>query len=146
MFGASEEADRLAARAAGQDTGVAMLALTAWVLCILGQIDEAVSRMGAALEREQPDAIELPFEQPVRSGEAVLRYVDEWIVAVTDVTAQARTIHARLVAGDETGAADLLPVEAPYPLPAEVAAVIGATPAEAGGPPAGSRQTITARP
>jgi class 3 adenylate cyclase/tetratricopeptide (TPR) repeat protein len=51
MFGASEEADRLAARAAGQDAGVAMLAFTAWVLCILGQVDEAVLRMDAGLER-----------------------------------------------------------------------------------------------
>jgi class 3 adenylate cyclase/tetratricopeptide (TPR) repeat protein len=51
MFGTSEETDRLAARAAGQDAGVAMLALSAWVMCILGQVDEAVSRMGAALER-----------------------------------------------------------------------------------------------
>ena len=44
MFGASEEADRLAARAAGQDAGVAMLALKAWVLWILGQVDEAVRK------------------------------------------------------------------------------------------------------
>jgi tetratricopeptide (TPR) repeat protein len=51
MFGASEEADRLAARAAGQDAGVAMLALKAWVLWILGQVDEAVARMAAGLER-----------------------------------------------------------------------------------------------
>ena len=51
MFGASEEADRLAARAAGQDAGVAMLAFAAWVLWILGQVDEAAARMGAALER-----------------------------------------------------------------------------------------------
>ena len=51
MFGMSEEADRLAARAAGQDAGVAVLALSAWVFCILGQVDEALSRMGAALER-----------------------------------------------------------------------------------------------
>jgi predicted ATPase len=51
MFGASEEADRLAARAAGQDAGVAMLAFAAWVLWILGQVDEAVTRMSAALER-----------------------------------------------------------------------------------------------
>jgi predicted ATPase/class 3 adenylate cyclase len=51
MFGASEEADRLAARAAGQDAGVAMLAFAAWVLWILGQVDEAVARMSAALER-----------------------------------------------------------------------------------------------
>jgi class 3 adenylate cyclase/tetratricopeptide (TPR) repeat protein len=48
---ASQEADRLAARAAGQDVEVAMLVLTAWVFWILGQVDEAVSRMGAALER-----------------------------------------------------------------------------------------------
>jgi class 3 adenylate cyclase/tetratricopeptide (TPR) repeat protein len=51
LFGTSEEADRLAARAAGQDAGVAMLAFAAWVLWILGQVDEAVARMSAALER-----------------------------------------------------------------------------------------------
>jgi predicted ATPase/class 3 adenylate cyclase len=51
MFDASEEADRLAARAAGQDAGVAMLAFAAWVLWILGQVDESVARMAAALER-----------------------------------------------------------------------------------------------
>src|SRR6516164_3109263 len=42
MFGASEEADRLAARAAGQDAGVAMLVLKAWVFWLLGQVDDAV--------------------------------------------------------------------------------------------------------
>ena len=51
LFNASPEADRMAARAAGQDAGVAMLVLMAWVLWILGQVDEAVSRMAAALER-----------------------------------------------------------------------------------------------
>jgi class 3 adenylate cyclase/tetratricopeptide (TPR) repeat protein len=51
MFGASEDADRLAARAAGQDAGVAMLAFAAWVFWLLGQVDEAVARMSAALER-----------------------------------------------------------------------------------------------
>jgi class 3 adenylate cyclase/tetratricopeptide (TPR) repeat protein len=51
MFDASEEADRLDARAAGQDAGVAMLALQAWVFWLLGQVDEAVARMAAALER-----------------------------------------------------------------------------------------------
>jgi len=39
VFGGSREDDRLAARAAGQDAGVAMLVLKAWVLWILGQID-----------------------------------------------------------------------------------------------------------
>jgi tetratricopeptide (TPR) repeat protein len=51
LFSASEEADRLAARAAGQDAGVSMLVLMAWVFWILGQVDEAVARMTAALER-----------------------------------------------------------------------------------------------
>jgi tetratricopeptide (TPR) repeat protein len=51
LFGTSEEADRLAARAAGQDAGVAMLVLKAWVFWLLGQVDEAVACMAAALER-----------------------------------------------------------------------------------------------
>ena len=51
VFSASQETDRLAARAAGQDAGVAMLALMSWVLWILGHVDEAVTRMAAALER-----------------------------------------------------------------------------------------------
>jgi tetratricopeptide (TPR) repeat protein len=51
VFSATEEADRMAARAAGQDAGVAMLALMSWVLWVLGDVDGAVTRMGAALER-----------------------------------------------------------------------------------------------
>jgi class 3 adenylate cyclase/tetratricopeptide (TPR) repeat protein len=51
LFNASQEADRMAARAIGQDAGVAMLVLMAWVLWILGHVDDAVSRMAAALER-----------------------------------------------------------------------------------------------
>jgi len=51
LFGASVDADRLAARAAGQDAGVAMLAFAAWVFWTLGQVDEAVVRMSAALDR-----------------------------------------------------------------------------------------------
>ena len=51
MFNASSEADRMGARAAGQDAGVSILVLMAWVFWILGQVDEAVSRMAAALER-----------------------------------------------------------------------------------------------
>jgi class 3 adenylate cyclase/tetratricopeptide (TPR) repeat protein len=56
LFNTSEEADKLAARAAGQDAGVSTLVLMAWVFWILGQVDEAVARMGAALERA--DAIQ----------------------------------------------------------------------------------------
>ncbi|MEU2612172.1 DUF4291 domain-containing protein [Micromonospora sp. NPDC007271] len=60
------------------------------------------------------------------SGEAVHRYVDEWLVGLTDVTPLARAVHDRLTAGDEPGAAALLPVEHPYPLPAEVARTVDA--------------------
>jgi len=51
LFSASAEADRIAARAAGQDAGVSMLVLMAWVSWLLGNVDEAVTRMAAALER-----------------------------------------------------------------------------------------------
>ncbi|MCC5580877.1 DUF4291 domain-containing protein [Microtetraspora sp. AC03309] len=60
------------------------------------------------------------------SGEAVHRYVDEWILGITDVTGRVRDIHAALRNGrDVTG---LLPAERPYPLPAPLADAIGATP------------------
>ena len=51
VFGASEEADRMAARVAGQDAGVAMLALMSWVLWTLGDAQGAVARIDEALER-----------------------------------------------------------------------------------------------
>jgi class 3 adenylate cyclase/tetratricopeptide (TPR) repeat protein/energy-coupling factor transporter ATP-binding protein EcfA2 len=51
LFSATQEADRMAARAAGQDAGVSILVLMAWVFWILGEVDKAVSRMAAALER-----------------------------------------------------------------------------------------------
>jgi len=51
MFSASKEDDKLAARAAGQDAGVAMLVLKAWVLWMLGEPDEAVLRLSEALKR-----------------------------------------------------------------------------------------------
>lgn len=54
------------------------------------------------------------------SGEAVDRYTDEWITAVTDVTDLAGAIRA-----GEHGA---LPVERPYPLPPDVAETVGADP------------------
>ncbi|AXO38156.1 DUF4291 domain-containing protein [Micromonospora sp. B006] len=60
------------------------------------------------------------------SGEAVHRYVDEWVLGLTDVTGLARSVHDRLTDGDEAGAAALLPVERPYPLPADVARIVDA--------------------
>ncbi|MFG1740737.1 DUF4291 domain-containing protein [Micromonospora chalcea] len=60
------------------------------------------------------------------SGEAVHRYVDEWVLGLTDVTGLARSVHGRLTDGDEAGAAALLPVERPYPLSADVARIVDA--------------------
>lgn len=63
------------------------------------------------------------------SGEAVDRYVDEWIVGLTDLTPTVETIHGLLRAGDEPAATALLPTERPYPLPPQIAATIHAGPA-----------------
>jgi class 3 adenylate cyclase len=52
-FGASDEAEKAAARAAGQDAGAAGLAVMSWALWILGHVDKAVARMGAALQRAE---------------------------------------------------------------------------------------------
>ncbi|MFV2085357.1 DUF4291 domain-containing protein [Micromonospora sp. LOL_021] len=75
----------------------------------------------------------LPYRslQAGLSGEAVDRYVDEWTVAITEVTGLAHAVRDRLSAGDDAGAAALLPAERVYPLPVEVAAVIGADPTPA---------------
>jgi tetratricopeptide (TPR) repeat protein len=50
-FTASNEAEKLAARAAGQDAGAAAQALMSWALWALGHVDAAVSRIAVALER-----------------------------------------------------------------------------------------------
>jgi tetratricopeptide (TPR) repeat protein len=51
LFNDSDEEDRLAARAAGQDAGVADLALMSWTLWLLGQPDSALKCIHAALQR-----------------------------------------------------------------------------------------------
>jgi len=61
------------------------------------------------------------------SGEAVTRYLDQWISGITDVTSLARRVHAALAAGDTGAAVALLPAERPYPLPAAIRARIGAS-------------------
>ncbi|WP_329101580.1 DUF4291 domain-containing protein [Micromonospora sp. NBC_01699] len=66
------------------------------------------------------------------SGEAVHRYVDEWTVAITDLTPVVREIRSLLRDGAERAAAELLPDERPYPLPARVGAVIDADGATTG--------------
>jgi class 3 adenylate cyclase/tetratricopeptide (TPR) repeat protein len=60
-FDASSEEDRLAARAAGQDAGVADLALMSWILWLLGHVDAAITRMDAAIQRA--DSISHPHSQ-----------------------------------------------------------------------------------
>ncbi|MCX4390309.1 DUF4291 domain-containing protein [Micromonospora peucetia] len=58
------------------------------------------------------------------SGEAVRRYVDEWLVGLTDATPTAHAVRAVLDVGDDTAAEALLPPERPYPLPPDLAAVV----------------------
>ena len=50
-FDASTDVEKLAARAAGQDAGVANLALMSWTLWILGDVEGAESRIVSALDR-----------------------------------------------------------------------------------------------
>lgn len=61
------------------------------------------------------------------SGEAVQRYLADWIVGIDDITARVRTVHDLVTAGRPEDARELLPAETPYPLRPEVAARIGST-------------------
>ncbi|MBO0867088.1 MAG: DUF4291 domain-containing protein [Micromonosporaceae bacterium] len=76
-----------------------------------------------------PTLAALPYRslQVGLAGLAVQRYVDEWTVGIADLTPTVRTIHALLRAGDHAAVTARLPVERPYPLPAEIAEVIGAS-------------------
>lgn len=58
------------------------------------------------------------------SGEAVRRYVDEWTLAITDITDRVREVRAAVTA--RADASGLLPVERPYPLAEEIRETIGA--------------------
>jgi hypothetical protein len=62
------------------------------------------------------------------SGDADDRYVDVWMVAITDVTSSVHRIHDLLRSGNEEAAQAQLPAEQPYPLPAEIGSAIGASP------------------
>ncbi|MFB9239989.1 DUF4291 domain-containing protein [Plantactinospora siamensis] len=61
------------------------------------------------------------------SGVAVHRYVDDWTVAITDITATVHRVRDLLRGGDEQAAAAHLPVEHAYPLPAQIAAGLDAS-------------------
>ncbi|KAJ5926157.1 hypothetical protein N7516_007930 [Penicillium verrucosum] len=54
------------------------------------------------------------------SGEAVGRYVDEWIVSVTDVTATMKMIDSYLKIGDVQAARGCLPEETPFVVPEDL--------------------------
>ena len=60
------------------------------------------------------------------SGEAVDRYVDEWTVGITDVTATAHEIRRLVRYGDSEAATSLMPTEQPYPTPTAIEAAIAA--------------------
>lgn len=61
------------------------------------------------------------------SGQAVARYVDDWILDLTDVTSLAHETHALVRAG-QLNAADLkIPAETPYYLPDNLRMRIGAS-------------------
>lgn len=61
------------------------------------------------------------------SGDAVARYVDDWIVALRDVTATAHEVERLVAAGQVAAAVARLPEERPYPLPERIRARIGAS-------------------
>ncbi len=60
-FNISSEDERLAARAAGQDAGVADMALMSWTLWLLGDADAAIAQAAAAIQRA--DVIDHPHSQ-----------------------------------------------------------------------------------
>ena len=61
------------------------------------------------------------------SGEAVDRYVDEWITTIADVTPVMRDISGLLATGRLPEAVKLVPHEPPYPLSEDLAKAIDAT-------------------
>lgn len=60
-------------------------------------------------------------------GVAVEHYVERWITGIRDVTDTAHRIGRLVASGQLAAARTALPVERPYPLPAAVAAIIGAS-------------------
>jgi hypothetical protein len=59
------------------------------------------------------------------AGEATVRYADEWIVGIEDVTPLARQVHEHVRAGELERAAALLPKERPYPVAEDLLAHLG---------------------
>jgi hypothetical protein len=60
------------------------------------------------------------------SGDAVDRYLDEWITTITDVTPLAKSIHRHVSSGRPDAAEAEIPAERIYRLPGLISARIGA--------------------
>ncbi|EEQ83448.1 uncharacterized protein BDCG_00253 [Blastomyces dermatitidis ER-3] len=78
-------------------------------------------------------ALEYRSLQVGLKGEAVDRYVDEWIVGIRDVTGLMREVGRLAGEGRLDEAREMMPVEEEYVLPADVARVIGADEGGGGG-------------
>lgn len=61
------------------------------------------------------------------SGEAVDRYLDQWITRITDITPLAARIHRHVSSGSLDAAREELPIERIYPVPAPLVGLIGAS-------------------
>jgi hypothetical protein len=61
------------------------------------------------------------------SGEAVSRYLDQWIIGITDLTPLAERIHRHVSSGDLEAAQAELPGERVYPVAAPIRGLIAAT-------------------
>jgi hypothetical protein len=85
-FDASTDAEKLAARAAGQDAGVANLALMSWTLWVLGDVEASASRITSALERA--DAMHDPHTQAYACYYASVLYALRGEMAVAHSNAQ----------------------------------------------------------
>ena len=62
------------------------------------------------------------------SGEAVERYIDRWILSITDATELAKSIHAMVAEGNLDRARAALPKEQQYHLPESISKQIAACP------------------
>ncbi|RBQ22146.1 DUF4291 domain-containing protein [Spongiactinospora rosea] len=107
-------------------------------------VDQAAwkERLRASPVRIQWDPERDPHHNPLAyrsiqvglSGEAVTRYLDEWIVGINDLTDRVHEIHRALRDGQDV--TEMVPRESPYPLPADLGRAIGATsPADSGRDP-----------
>ncbi len=61
------------------------------------------------------------------SNEAVVKYTQQWIQNITDITEFVQGLEMRMRKGETKQVMDLLPAERVYPLPMTIAEIIGAT-------------------